>query len=76
MGIITIIGLTNSLATNKATKDQAIERILEKEFRLLQSNDEMEVLIKSFEHHNYVIVQDGSKYQVCEHNDLLNYLVN
>jgi cystathionine beta-synthase len=76
MGIVSTVSLTKALAKHKITKEEAIEKVVQAEFRLLQSSDEMEVLIKSLDYHNFVIVQDGSKYQVCEHQDLLNYLVN
>jgi hypothetical protein len=75
IGIMTIARLTNSIASGCLRKDQSIEKIIESPFRLLKSSDPLDALVCSLQCHQYVIIQDGNRFHVCEHQDLLNYLM-
>jgi len=73
-GIITQRAITNFLTSFKIELDGQISKAVAKDFKILKSTESIKYLSKSFNRHQYIVIQDeGKKLYVCENKHLLNH---
>ena len=76
-GMFTERHITILLAQAKITMDSPAREGLMKEYRLLTLNDHLYYLSRALSRYEYIpIKENDEKYYICEHKDVLSYLIN
>ena len=76
LGLLTQRSLTNLLANYKLNIDSNILKAVQKEFKKLHLNDSLKNLSRSFNRHQYVLVEGSGNYHICENKHLLEKILS
>ena len=76
IGVITLKKILTKLTTYEIKLIDKIEKLIKKEYRLLNAKDPLKYLTKALTNHDFVVIQDESNYYICDHKLLLNNYIN
>jgi hypothetical protein len=75
IGLITQRNITNLLANFKICLDSLISKAVQKEFKKLSVEDSLKYLSKSFNRHQYILVEGEGQLFICENKHLLENIL-